>query len=65
MSLVKSIIDLHEGYISVDSEFDKGSNLKIILPNTSIKDEECKIYDIDNDKTELESSEIYELLSMN
>lgn len=65
LSIVKSIIDLHGGYISVDTELGKGSDFKIILPNTSIKDENCKIYDMDNDKTQLELSDIYEVLSMN
>ena len=65
LSIVKSIVDLHGGYLSVESELGKGSNFKIILPNYLIKGKECKIYDIDNDKTELELSDIYEVLNIN
>ena len=64
LSIVKSIIDLHGGYLSVESELGKGSNFRIILPNYLIEGKECKIYDIDNDKTELELSDIYEVLSI-
>ena len=63
LSIVKSIIDLHDGYISVDSEIGKGSTFKIIIPNKSGETEECKIYDINNYTTELELSDIYDILT--
>ena len=62
LSIVKSIIDLHDGYISVESKVGEGSTFKIILTN---KCDECvnyKIYDINNYNTELELSDIYEVL---
>ena len=62
MSIVKSIIDLHGGYISVESEVGKGSTFKIILPNNSNSNKEYKIYDINNYNTELELSDIYEVI---
>ena len=62
LSIVKSIIDLHGGYISVESEVGKGSTFKIILPNNSNSNKEYKIYDINNYNTELELSDIYEVI---
>ncbi len=62
LSIVKSIIDLHDGYISVESEVGKGSTFKIILPNRYYGYIDYKIYDINNYNTELELSDIYEVL---
>lgn len=62
LSIVKSIIDLHDGYISVESEVGKGSTFKIILPNRYDGYINYKIYDINNYNTELELSDIYEVL---
>lgn len=62
LSIVKSIIDLHEGYIDVESEIDKGSTFKIIIPNRHNEIGDYKIYDINNYNTELELSDIYEVL---
>ncbi|WP_455540054.1 sensor histidine kinase [Terrisporobacter sp.] len=62
LSIVKSIIDLHEGYISVESEEGKGSTFRIILPNKCHNNTNYKIYDISNYNTELELSDIYEIL---
>lgn len=63
LSIVKSIVDLHDGYINLESELGKGSNFKIILPNNPINNREFKIYDIDNSNIELELSDIYEVLN--
>ncbi|MCC3670094.1 sensor histidine kinase [Terrisporobacter mayombei] len=62
LSIVKSIIDLHGGYISVESEVGEGSTFKIILPNRYDGYINYKIYDINNYNTELELSDIYEIL---
>lgn len=62
LSIVKSIIDLHDGYISVESKVGEGSTFKIILPNRCDESVNYKIYDINNYNTELELSDIYEVL---
>ena len=62
LSIVKSIVDLHDGYISVESEIGKGSTFKIILPHRCNKHIDYKIYDTSNYNTELELSDIYEVL---
>lgn len=62
LSIVKSIIDLHDGYISVESKVGEGSTFKIILPNRCDECIDYKIYDISNYNTELELSDIYEIL---
>ena len=62
MSIVKSIIDLHDGYISVESKVGQGSIFKIILPRRCDKNTDYKIYDINSYNTELELSDIYEVL---
>lgn len=62
LSIVKSIIDLHGGYISVESEVGEGSTFKIILPNRYINYDNYKVYDANNYNTELELSDIYEVL---
>lgn len=63
LSIVKSIVDLHGGYISVESEVGNGSTFKILLPHRNDNYDECKVYDIDNYNTELELSDIYEILT--
>lgn len=62
LSIVKSIIDLHDGYISVESKVGEGSTFKIILPNRCDECIDYNIYDINNYNTELELSDIYEIL---
>lgn len=62
LSIVKSIVDLHDGYISVESKIGEGSTFKIIIPNRCDECIDCKIYDINNYNTELELSDIYEVL---
>ena len=62
LSIVKSIVDLHDGYISVESEVGKGSTFKLILPNKYNENINYKVYDISDYNTELELSDIYEVL---
>lgn len=62
LSIVKSIIDLHDGYISVESNVGEGSTFKIILPSRYYDYINYKVYDIDDYNTELELSDIYEVL---
>ena len=62
LSIVKSIIDLHEGHISVESQIGVGSTFKIILPQIGDNADECNIFDINDYNTELELSDIYEVL---
>ena len=62
LSIVKSIMDLHDGYISVESKVGQGSIFKIILPRRCDKNTDYKIYDINSYNTELELSDIYEVL---
>lgn len=62
LSIVKSIIDLHEGHISVESKVGVGTTFKILLPKIGTNPEKCNIFDIDDSNTELELSDIYEVL---
>lgn len=63
LSIVKSIVNLHEGSISVDSSISKGTTVKILLPNAIIEDSMLFDYDIDKHNIELELSDIYEVLT--
>lgn len=64
LSIVKALIDMHDGKISVNSELDKGTTFDIYLPNKILEDKEITSFDefnIDTKKVELELSDIYEL----
>lgn len=62
LSIVCSIVNLHEGEIYVDSDGIKGTEFEILLPNKKIDDyTEEEFYEVDNLKIELELSDIYEL----
>ena len=60
-SIIDEVIDIHGGYISVESEIGKGSVFRIIMPNRYYNIDNYKVYDIDNYNTELELSDIYEI----
>jgi signal transduction histidine kinase len=62
LSIVKSIINLHEGDIYVDSEVNEGSTLKILLPDKRLESLDFKVYDINKYNIELELSDIYQIL---
>ena len=63
LSIVKSMIDLHNGNISVESKVNVGSTFKILLPNECLNDSYFETYDINNSSTELELSDIYEVVN--
>ena len=61
LSIIKSLIDLHDGEIKLESEVNIGSKFKILLPNLQIESSEAKSYSIDKHNIELELSDIYEV----
>ncbi|MGL5755632.1 MAG: ATP-binding protein [Paraclostridium sp.] len=65
LSIVKSIIELNEGEIYLESDGKNGTEFEILLPNKKllgdIMEDEIKEYKIDVQKIELELSDIYEL----
>lgn len=63
LSIVKSMIDLHNGNITVDSEVNVGSIFKIQLPNECLNDSYYETYNINNSNIELELSDIYEVVT--
>lgn len=63
LSIVKSMVDLHNGNISVESEVNVGSTFKILLPNECLNGSYFKTYNINNSSTELELSDIYEVVN--
>ncbi|MVO71421.1 hypothetical protein GOD95_08165 [Paeniclostridium sordellii] len=65
LSIVKSIIELNEGEIYLESDGENGTEFEILLPNKKLLgddliDKEIE-YTIDMQKIELELSDIYEL----
>lgn len=62
LSIVKSMLDILNGEISVQSELDKGSIFEISLPNKIIKDKEHREYKYENTHNiSVELSDIYEI----
>lgn len=64
LSIVKSIVELNEGEIYLDSDEDNGTEFEILLPNKVLNGEEISsetLYEIDMQKIELELSDIYKL----
>ncbi|WP_195999868.1 HAMP domain-containing sensor histidine kinase [Clostridium sp. 1001271B_151109_B4] len=59
LNIVKSMVDIHNGNIIVESILGKGSTFEVQLPNIKIKDELDKIYEYSCGKTVLELSDIY------
>lgn len=65
LSIVKSIVELNEGEIYLDSDGENGSEFEILLPNKKLlgdcTEEETTDYKVDLQKIELELSDIYKL----
>lgn len=62
LSLVKSIVDMHEGNIKVLSEFGQGSEFIIELPSKLVEDEQVSdkcVYESRVEKINVEFSDIY------
>ena len=62
--LVKSIVELNNGEIYLDSDGENGTEFEILLPNEKLDGDEYEYnYEVDIEKIELEFSDIYELYS--
>jgi signal transduction histidine kinase len=66
LSIVKSIIEMHGGNISLDSEINKGSTFTIRLPVYKVESSnknhiQCMSREINVDRINIEFSDIYEL----
>ena len=59
LNIVKSMIEVHNGSVSVDSVLNEGSIFKVKLPNILIEDSPMIIYKFNKASTELELSDIY------
>ena len=64
LSIVKSIVELNNGEIYLDSDGENGTEFEILLPNEKLDGDEYEYnYEVDIEKIELEFSDIYELYS--
>ena len=64
LSIVKSIVELNNGEMYLDSDGENGTEFEILLPNEKLEGDKYEYnYEIDIDKIELEFSDIYELYS--
>lgn len=62
LSIVKSIVELNNGEIYLDSDGENGTEFEILLPNEKLEGDEYEYnYEVDINKIELELSDIYEL----
>lgn len=59
LNIVKSMVEVHNGNISVYSVLNEGSIFKVELPNVLIEDSPMTIYEFNKANTELELSDIY------
>lgn len=60
LNIVKSMVETHNGSISVDSILNQGSTFKVKLPNILIENSQMIIYEFNKASTELELSDIYD-----
>lgn len=64
LSIVKSIVELNDGEIYLDSDGESGTEFEILLPNKIMKGDEVSseiLYEVDMQKIELELFDIYKL----
>ncbi|MEG0855855.1 MAG: HAMP domain-containing sensor histidine kinase [Terrisporobacter sp.] len=61
LDLVKSLVELHDGYITLKSEVSKGSDFTVVIPRSKLEKEEEKIDETSNNVQllEIEFSDIY------
>ncbi|MEG0297397.1 MAG: HAMP domain-containing sensor histidine kinase [Clostridium sp.] len=64
LSIVKSIVDLHNGKIELDSEINVGSNFKLFIPNIKNSSESFNSFNVDNKNIEIEFSDIYDVIKL-
>lgn len=60
LSIVKSMVEVHNGSISVSSRLNQGSVFEVKLPNVLIEDSPMIVYEFNRANTELELSDIYD-----
>lgn len=60
LSIVKSMVEVHNGSISVESKLNRGSVFEVKLPNVLIEDSPMIVYEFNKSNTELELSDIYD-----
>ena len=66
LSIVKALVDMHDGKISVSSKKDGGTIFNMYLPNKILENKDITNFDefnIDTKNVQLELSDIYELYS--
>lgn len=61
LSIVKSIVKLHDGKINLESNLNEGTTFKVILPNIVIENADVEEYIVDEYNVKVELSDIYEL----
>lgn len=59
LSIVKAMVEVHNGSITVNSRLNTGSIFEVTLPNVLIEDSPMIIYEFNKANTEVELSDIY------
>ena len=66
LSLVKILVEIHNGYIELESKEGNGSIFRVYLPNENdnsmIKVKSCNEYNVNIERVYAELSDIYELI---
>ena len=63
LSIVKNVVDIHDGKITIESKLNKGTTFRVFLPNTRKDDNILVQYSLNEYNVKLELSDIYELLT--